>query len=133
MTREAQATGWEEFDEFWKNYPRRVSKGDARKAWIQTQSIRPPLHLLLESLERAKRSVDWHKSDREGNVGAYVPYPATWIRSEGWDNEYSISLPSVGSKLPESKPEPTVTAEQKERAREELNQLRDKLRLRSVT
>ena len=122
----------EAFSVFWGQYPRKVSKGDARKAWLQTSTIRPDIQCLLASLEKAKRSVDWHKADREGNVGAFIPYPASWLRSEGWDNEYSISLPSVGSKLPESKPEPTVTAEQKERAREELNQLRDKLRLRSV-
>jgi hypothetical protein len=122
----------EEFDLFWAQYPRKVSKGDARKAWLQTSTIRPDIQCLLASLEKAKRSVDWHKEDREGNIGAYIPYPASWLRAEGWDNEYEIRLPSVGSRLPEPKPEPTVTAEQKERAREELNQLRDKLRLRSV-
>ena len=30
-----------EFDTFWKTYPKRVAKGDARKAWMQTENIRP--------------------------------------------------------------------------------------------
>jgi hypothetical protein len=39
-----------DFDIFWATYPRRVAKGDARKAWSQTERIRPALPELLASL-----------------------------------------------------------------------------------
>jgi len=70
------------FNAFWEAYPKKVSKGAARKAWKQ---IRPDSELLtkmLASLERAKTCAGWMK---EG--GQYIPYPATWLRAEGWEDE----------------------------------------------
>lgn len=72
------------FDAFWKAYPKKRSKGDALKAWRQTQVWRPTLPVLLDALERAKRSPDWTKSD-----GQFVPYPATWLRAHGWEDEFN--------------------------------------------
>ena len=97
----------DDFDQFWAVYPRRVSRGDARKAWAQTAAIRPPLEELLASLERCKASVDWHEANREGRIGAYIPYPATWLRAEGWADDHTVRLPSVGSnRLPARNTDP---------------------------
>jgi hypothetical protein len=85
----------DDFDLFWSHYPKKKNKGDARKAWKQTASIRPPLEQLIAAVERGKCSVDWHKADREGNIGAYVPYPGTWLRGECWDDEYKVCLSSI--------------------------------------
>jgi hypothetical protein len=41
-----------DFDIFWATYPRRVAKGDARKAWSQTERIRPALPELLEAIDQ---------------------------------------------------------------------------------
>jgi hypothetical protein len=71
-----------DFEEFWKTYPRRVAKGDARKAWTQTEGIRPPLPELLESIRQQMRSDQWRKND-----GQFVCYPATWLRQERWSDE----------------------------------------------
>lgn len=76
----------EDFEQFWKAYPRKVAKGDARKAWKQTTRIRPPLEALLESLQAAMASEQWV---RDG--GQFIPYPATWLRGERWDDEYEIA------------------------------------------
>jgi hypothetical protein len=115
----------DEFDSFWDAYPKKKSKGDARKAWMQTATIRPPLEELLAALERGKSSVEWHKADREGNLGAYIPYPASWLRAEGWEDEYTVRLPSIGRRVAESAANVVVqpTEEQKQKARELLSQV----------
>ena len=68
-----------EFSKFWEFYPKKKSKGDAYKAWIQTASKRPPLSSILKAIVVLRNSPDWLKHD-----GEYIPYPATWLRSWGW-------------------------------------------------
>ena len=82
-----KGAGVEEFDEFWKQYPRKVAKGDARKAWMQTAKIRPMLQVLLAALEAQKGQEQWLKDG-----GQYIPHPATWLRGERWDDEIKIDL-----------------------------------------
>jgi len=79
-----------DFEEFWKLYPRRVAKGDARKAWKQTEGIRPPLPELLNAIRQQMRSDQWRKND-----GQFVCYPATWLRGERWSDELKVTLPGV--------------------------------------
>ena len=83
----------EDFDTFWKAYPRKVAKGDARKAWIQTEKIRPSLSNILEAIENQKNTQQWMEND-----GIYIPYPATWWRQERWDDEVKIEVPKALSK-----------------------------------
>lgn len=76
-----------DFDVFWRAYPRKHAKGDARKAWHQTAAIRPPVEQLLAAIDAAKRSEQWR---RDG--GQYIPYPATWLRGERWEDEHEIQM-----------------------------------------
>lgn len=77
----------DDFEQFWKQYPRKVAKGDARKAWDQTARIRPPLTLLLAAVEAHKQQDQWLKDG-----GQFIPYPATWLRAERWSDELEINL-----------------------------------------
>ena len=77
----------EDFDTFWKSYPRKVAKGDARKAWTQTEKIRPSLSNILEAIENQKNTQQWME-----NEGMFIPYPATWLRGERWDDEVKIDV-----------------------------------------
>ena len=79
-----------DFDIFWATYPRRVAKGDARKAWGQTERIRPALPELLASIDQQMKSDQWRKND-----GQFVCYPATWLRQERWADELKVTLPGV--------------------------------------
>ena len=36
----------------------------------------------MKALETAKKSSDWTKDN-----GQYIPYPATWLRAKGWEDE----------------------------------------------
>jgi ribosomal protein L37AE/L43A len=80
------------FEEFWKIYPRKCKKGDARKAWGQTKKIRPPLAELLKTVYAARASKQWHKDD-----GDFIPYPATWLRGECWSDELEVDLSQMHS------------------------------------
>lgn len=79
-----------DFEEWWKNYPRKVAKGDARKAWIRTAKIRPPLANMIRALVVAKASEQWLKDG-----GTFIPYPATYLRGERWDDVPEIELGGV--------------------------------------
>lgn len=81
----------EEFDKAWAAYPRKVAKGEARKAWAQTAKIRPPLEKILEAISVARK----HWDDP-----MFIPHFATWLRAERWDDEYEVvvkkeSKPSI--------------------------------------
>lgn len=70
------------FDDFWSAYPRKVSKGDAEKAFAK---LNPDEHLLgtiLAAVQRAKTRDGWAKDD-----GKFIPYPASWLNSRGWEDE----------------------------------------------
>ena len=68
----------EEFLQFWREYPRHKKMKDAWKAW---QQANPALTVVLESLAAHKKSQDWRRGPQ------YIPYPATWIRAEQWDDD----------------------------------------------
>ena len=67
---------------FWSEYPKKKAKLDALKAWRQTASLRPPIEELIAALDLQAQADDWH---RDG--GAYIPWPAKWLRQGYWENE----------------------------------------------
>jgi len=71
------------FGEFWIAYPKKKSKGDAEKAWKAIKPDEDLIGKILDSLRQATRSKGWTKES-----GKYVPYPATWLRAKGWEDEY---------------------------------------------
>ena len=70
----------EQFSILWSWHPRKKSKGDALKAWIQTAKIRPEFPVLMQAHARARR--DWSERDI-----MFVPYLASWLRAHGWEDE----------------------------------------------
>lgn len=83
------------FESFWSHYPKKMSKKDARKAW---NDVHPSLHQkIMEAVERAKMSRQWRKADRDGTVGAFIPYAASFLRGEMWEDELEVDLPPAPS------------------------------------
>jgi hypothetical protein len=70
------------FSVFWAAYPRKLAKGDAWKAWKQTEKERPPLPAILAAIAAQKGSDGWTKDG-----GGFIPYPATWLRAFRWADE----------------------------------------------
>jgi hypothetical protein len=71
------------FDEFWAEYPKKRSKGQAEKTWVKLKPDEQLFEAIMTGLKRAKTSVDWAK-----NGGQYIPYPSTWLNAKGWEDEH---------------------------------------------
>ena len=103
-----------DFDIFWKAYPKKKSKGDARKAWAQTEKIRPELQELLKVIANYCKSEDWQKDG-----GKWIPYPATFLRDERWEDEMEVDLPDVVDGKPWHETWPGIQAKGRELGIEE--------------
>lgn len=71
-----------EFDDWYKDYPRKTGKGAARKAFIKARKNGVEVDALKAGLDRSKRS--WAVENRPKDK---MPYPATWLNAESWDDE----------------------------------------------
>ncbi len=65
------------FEIFYKAYPKHKSKNTALKAFIRAYKELPLLEELLLILERHKKTRQWQDSQ-------FIPYPATWINQKRW-------------------------------------------------
>ena len=72
----------ERFEIFYKAFPKHKSRGDAEKAWKTLKPDDKKLAEIMDGLDRAKHSPDWKKEN-----GRFIPYPATWLRAKGWEDE----------------------------------------------
>jgi len=72
------------FDDFWSAYPRKVAKGQARKAWERAvrkaspQDIISGISRYTASLAAQKASTGWAPE---------FCHPATWLNGERWADE----------------------------------------------
>lgn len=73
------------FDAFYASYPKRRDKPAAKRAW---NKLKPPVGLVMDSVAIWSKTDDWTK---EG--GKYVPYPATWLNANGWEDEPTSNAP----------------------------------------
>jgi len=76
------------FEIFWKAYPKKKSKGDAKKAWKQ---MKPNLDEVLSALAWQVAQSDWIKQG-----GQFIPYPASYLRASGWEDEPDVIKKRVG-------------------------------------
>jgi phage replication O-like protein O len=71
------------FDIFWKAYPKKIGKEQARKTWKKINPSQALLEKMLEAIERGRRSKQWTQEN-----GQFIPHPSTWLNRGGWDDEY---------------------------------------------
>lgn len=78
-----------DFEKFWLEYPRKVAKPNAVKAW---KKIKPSeVDALMAALARQKRSEQWTKDG-----GQFIPHPATWLNQRRWeDGEVVVAAPEL--------------------------------------
>ena len=74
------------FDTFWREYPKKKSKGTALKAFNKALK-RTDFDTIMEALRTLKGSQEWTKDG-----GQYVPYPATWLNADGWNDEVNAPV-----------------------------------------
>jgi hypothetical protein len=99
-----------DFDQFWAAYPRKIAKADARKAWAQMAQKLPPVAELLSAISVAKESEQWRKDS-----GLYIPYPATWLRGERWEDCYEAEITPLAPKAAWWTSDETIMAYGKEK------------------
>lgn len=81
------------FEKFWEAYPRKTSKGTARKAWAKLKPSEQLLGRMISAIERAKTSAQWIKEN-----GQFIPYPASWLNAEGWEDVHEKAPAATNQK-----------------------------------
>jgi uncharacterized protein YdaU (DUF1376 family) len=74
------------FELFWKQYPRKIAKPNALKAWLK---IKPNDQLSQKMIDAVKQQ---KLSDREIQ---FVPHAATWLNGNRWEDEISAPTTNV--------------------------------------
>lgn len=75
------------FDDFWKTYPKKVSKNNALKAWKKLNPNDDLIKKILSALEEQKQSPQWQKDN-----GQFIPYPATWLNNRRWEDCSDLAI-----------------------------------------
>lgn len=78
----------EDFEVFWSAYPKKVGKQAAKKAF---EKVSVPVESLVTAIKRQECSPQWSKDN-----GQYIPNPATWLNQGRWEDEVTVSAPTVG-------------------------------------
>lgn len=77
----------DEFEQFWKAYPRRVKKAAARKSFAKAMKL-TDIGAILEAIEQYKLYKPSYQD---------YAHPSTWLNGERWDDEWC----SEDQELPE--------------------------------
>ena len=110
----------ENFQIFWKAYPKKINKQRAWEAYLQSGAAEMDQQRLLAALEDQKVSENWRKE-----AGRYIPKPVDWLTDGRWEEEvlppYQGYHPSdidsrsyTGSQLSQLIADPTAAYGEKE-------------------
>lgn len=72
----------EKFEEFYKEYPKKVSKENVKKWFIKNNPSDELFKTIMSSLKKYKLSDSWKDTK-------YIPYPSTWLNQKRWEDELS--------------------------------------------
>lgn len=76
-----QSTETPEFVAFYNLYPLKKARADARKAWAQVMKTGESVECVMSGLRIHLPALQAAKPD------GFCPYPARWLRAEGWNDE----------------------------------------------
>ena len=79
------------FPDWWAIWGKKKAKGDAEKAYKASV----PKKISHDDL-MVKTRAYWDHVKRSGTDLQYVPYPATWLRAEQWDDDLTINTQGGG-------------------------------------
>jgi len=75
------------FDRFWTEYPRKVAKQAARKAWSKIKPTQELAETILEAIEHHKLTRQWIKDD-----GQFIPHPSTFLNQRRWEDQINNEM-----------------------------------------
>lgn len=67
------------FEEFWKAYPKKVGKDEARKAFDKRNPTTALVAAMVEAIATARASDQWKREK-----GQFIPNPSTWLNQGRW-------------------------------------------------
>ena len=79
----------DDFLEFWKEYPKKVGKGDAFKKWKKAKLTNTDKTDIMNALNWQKKSDRWRDSN-----GRFIPNPSTYISQRRWEDEPDLNFNS---------------------------------------
>ena len=74
------------FNVFWKQYPRKVAKPNAEKAWLKIKPDDVVLKKMLDAINRQGLA---------GREMQFVPHPASWLNAKRWEDEITAPTTNV--------------------------------------
>ena len=79
----------EDYRTFYKAYPKKKAPGQAEKTWnaLERKKKLPSLEVLLDALEKQKKSFEWIKQK-----GKFIPHPSTWLNARCWEDELGVDI-----------------------------------------
>ena len=72
----------ERFCIFWKEYPKKVGKTAAEKAFLKLKPSEEMFQQMLDTIKAQKQTEQWMRDN-----GQYIPNPATWLNRGQWEDE----------------------------------------------
>jgi hypothetical protein len=72
------------FDLFWREYPKKVGRGEAEKAFKKLKPSQELVDRIIEAIRKQKQSDQWNKDG-----GQFIPNPSTWLNQKRWEDELS--------------------------------------------
>ena len=75
-------SGEKRFEEFWREYPKKTGKAEARKAFFEIDPDDTLFKKMTDAIKAQKSQRQWKS---EG--GRYIPAPALWLSREQWEDE----------------------------------------------
>ena len=105
------------FNQFYLNYPKKIAKQEAVKAFGKIELSQSLFQIIMASLDQWKKSDDWTKDG-----GQFIPYPATWLNGKRWDDE-----PPKAKSTNKYKPNNVGNFTQREYSDEFLNSFEEKI------
>jgi len=74
----------DQFETFYKHYPRKINKGKAKNAWNKLcnkpSKEKPTLQDLLKAVSNQSKTTRWQQS-------TFIPHPSTWLNQTRWLDE----------------------------------------------
>ncbi|MBP2644543.1 MAG: hypothetical protein H6Q67_2430 [Firmicutes bacterium] len=84
----------ERFADFWSEYPKKIAKNEAFKAWNKIKVDEILFMKIIQAIRLQRQSSAWLKDD-----GAYIPNPATWLNGKRWDDEVKKIKPTGAARF----------------------------------
>ena len=70
------------FEKFWKSYPRKTGKGKSLSAYKAIKEPKPTLKQILDSIVEHQKTEQWRTK-------SFIPLPATFLNQRRWEDEFT--------------------------------------------